>query len=98
MQKASNRFLQQVQDSRRRYAFEVEELKVMQGADQQLLAFKWPGLTCQVAWLRGVSPGYETPRHVMAWDLRLCSESQHVTGMFCKLSYSTEHNTSQKAW
>lgn len=28
VQRASNTFLQQVQDSRRRYAFEVEELKV----------------------------------------------------------------------
>lgn len=28
VQRASNLFLQQVEDSRRRYAFEVEELKV----------------------------------------------------------------------
>ena len=32
VQRASVHFLQQVEDSRRRYAFEVEELKVMQGA------------------------------------------------------------------
>ncbi len=32
VQRASVHFLQQVEGSRRRYAFEVEELKVMQGA------------------------------------------------------------------
>ncbi len=32
VQRASVHFLQQVEDSRRRYAFEVEELKVMQRA------------------------------------------------------------------